>query len=270
MESLRRIKEVVKEVPQGLECGLGSEFALWKEGDKIEAFGAASSASRFLSASCAAAAAAPPPRRLKLNHGVDARSANRGPSLRLVSFRPRRGGGEEGGAACGDDGRGRGRAQGLIIRYAAAVARASSAGASAGCCWSARAVRLRCGTCRTERTFRVAIVRCSAFRKEGCGRSAPRLRFTGGSSAMAASFEPSSTLFVCLRLLSVVLQPGNVNTGLLRTPPKVTSHIRHTQQICHLMRREYSMRPFAILGRHHNPSRVCVELLLLPLVGWMR
>lgn len=42
VESLRRIKESVKEVSQGLECGVGSDFTLWKEGDKIEAFGAQS------------------------------------------------------------------------------------------------------------------------------------------------------------------------------------------------------------------------------------
>ena len=36
--SLRRIKEIVKEVSAGLECGIGSEFAQWKEGDKVEAY----------------------------------------------------------------------------------------------------------------------------------------------------------------------------------------------------------------------------------------
>lgn len=40
VESLRRIKETVKEVGMGLECGIGSDYTLWKEGDKIEAFGA--------------------------------------------------------------------------------------------------------------------------------------------------------------------------------------------------------------------------------------
>ena len=38
LDSLRRIKDVVKEVGTGLECGLSSEFTLWKEGDKVEAF----------------------------------------------------------------------------------------------------------------------------------------------------------------------------------------------------------------------------------------
>lgn len=38
MESLRRMKDVVKEVGLGYECGVGSEFTGWKEGDKIEAF----------------------------------------------------------------------------------------------------------------------------------------------------------------------------------------------------------------------------------------
>ena len=38
LASLRRIKEIVKEVSAGLECGIGSEFSLWKEGDKVEAY----------------------------------------------------------------------------------------------------------------------------------------------------------------------------------------------------------------------------------------
>lgn len=46
VESLRRIKEIVKEVKEGLECGIGSDFSLWKEGDKIEAFGARAQAGR--------------------------------------------------------------------------------------------------------------------------------------------------------------------------------------------------------------------------------
>ena len=38
LDSLRRMKEVVKELSSGFECGVGSDFAGWKEGDKIEAF----------------------------------------------------------------------------------------------------------------------------------------------------------------------------------------------------------------------------------------
>lgn len=38
LESLRRMKEVVKELGSGYECGVGSDFAGWKEGDKVEAF----------------------------------------------------------------------------------------------------------------------------------------------------------------------------------------------------------------------------------------
>ena len=38
LDSLRRVKEVVKEVNNGTECGAGSEFSGWKEGDKIEAY----------------------------------------------------------------------------------------------------------------------------------------------------------------------------------------------------------------------------------------
>lgn len=36
--SLRRVKEVVSIVEAGLECGLGSDFENWDEGDRIEAF----------------------------------------------------------------------------------------------------------------------------------------------------------------------------------------------------------------------------------------
>lgn len=39
LESLRRVKEIVKEVNAGLECGIGAEdFDDWEEGDVIEAF----------------------------------------------------------------------------------------------------------------------------------------------------------------------------------------------------------------------------------------
>ena len=38
LDSLRRVKETVKEVSNGNECGVGSEFAGWKEGDKIDAY----------------------------------------------------------------------------------------------------------------------------------------------------------------------------------------------------------------------------------------
>lgn len=39
MDSLRRMKDMVKEVPSGMECGVGAEaFLGWAEGDKIEAF----------------------------------------------------------------------------------------------------------------------------------------------------------------------------------------------------------------------------------------
>ena len=38
LDSLRRMKDVVKELGSGFECGVGSDFAGWKEGDKIEAF----------------------------------------------------------------------------------------------------------------------------------------------------------------------------------------------------------------------------------------
>jgi translation initiation factor IF-2 len=37
--SLRRVKDVVKEVPAGLECGVALEgFTGWKEGDAIQLF----------------------------------------------------------------------------------------------------------------------------------------------------------------------------------------------------------------------------------------
>lgn len=39
LDSLRRVKEIVKEVNAGLECGIGMEdFDDWEEGDTIEAF----------------------------------------------------------------------------------------------------------------------------------------------------------------------------------------------------------------------------------------
>ena len=38
LESLRRMKDVVKELGSGYECGVGSEFTGWKEGDKIDAY----------------------------------------------------------------------------------------------------------------------------------------------------------------------------------------------------------------------------------------
>ncbi|KAL5577930.1 hypothetical protein UlMin_019629 [Ulmus minor] len=39
LDSLRRVKEIVKEVSTGLECGIGvEEFNDWEEGDSIEAF----------------------------------------------------------------------------------------------------------------------------------------------------------------------------------------------------------------------------------------
>jgi hypothetical protein len=39
MSSLRRIKEDVEEVAEGVECGLGAEgFTDWKEGDKLECY----------------------------------------------------------------------------------------------------------------------------------------------------------------------------------------------------------------------------------------
>lgn len=39
LSSLRRVKESVKEIDQGNECGVGcKEFVGWEAGDKIEAF----------------------------------------------------------------------------------------------------------------------------------------------------------------------------------------------------------------------------------------
>ena len=38
LDSLRRMKDIVKELGSGYECGVGSEFTGWKEGDKIEAY----------------------------------------------------------------------------------------------------------------------------------------------------------------------------------------------------------------------------------------
>ncbi len=39
LSSLRRVKESVKEIDQGNECGVGcKEFIGWEEGDKIQAF----------------------------------------------------------------------------------------------------------------------------------------------------------------------------------------------------------------------------------------
>ena len=39
LSSLRRVKETVKEVDQGNECGVGSKgFIGWEDGDKIQAF----------------------------------------------------------------------------------------------------------------------------------------------------------------------------------------------------------------------------------------
>ena len=39
LSSLRRVKETVKEIDQGNECGVGcKEFIGWEAGDKIEAF----------------------------------------------------------------------------------------------------------------------------------------------------------------------------------------------------------------------------------------
>ncbi|MFQ6648467.1 hypothetical protein Gotur_021703 [Gossypium turneri] len=39
LDSLRRVKEIVKEVNAGLECGMGVEdYDQWQEGDILEAF----------------------------------------------------------------------------------------------------------------------------------------------------------------------------------------------------------------------------------------
>ena len=39
LESLRRVKDKVAEVPNGNECGIGVEgFIEWREGDKVAAF----------------------------------------------------------------------------------------------------------------------------------------------------------------------------------------------------------------------------------------
>ena len=39
LSSLRRVKDDVREVPAGTECGVSSEdFRDWEEGDRIEAF----------------------------------------------------------------------------------------------------------------------------------------------------------------------------------------------------------------------------------------
>jgi len=38
IESLRRMKDVVKEVGEGFECGVGTTFPGWKEGDLLEAY----------------------------------------------------------------------------------------------------------------------------------------------------------------------------------------------------------------------------------------
>ncbi|TYG70949.1 hypothetical protein ES288_D05G355600v1 [Gossypium darwinii] len=39
LDSLRRVKEIVKEVNVGLECGMGVEdYDRWQEGDILEAF----------------------------------------------------------------------------------------------------------------------------------------------------------------------------------------------------------------------------------------
>jgi translation initiation factor IF-2 len=38
LDSLRRMKDIVKELGSGYECGVGSDFSGWKEGDKVEAF----------------------------------------------------------------------------------------------------------------------------------------------------------------------------------------------------------------------------------------
>ncbi len=38
LDSLRRMKDIVKELGSGYECGVGSEFTGWKEGDKLEAY----------------------------------------------------------------------------------------------------------------------------------------------------------------------------------------------------------------------------------------
>ncbi len=38
LDSLRRMKDIVKELGSGYECGVGSEFSGWKEGDKVEAY----------------------------------------------------------------------------------------------------------------------------------------------------------------------------------------------------------------------------------------
>eukprot|EP00983_Pelagomonas_calceolata_P047400 1140631-Pelagomonas_calceolata.AAC.2 len=47
MASLRRIKDDVEEVSEGVECGLGAEnFTEWKEGDKIECYTGACSLHR--------------------------------------------------------------------------------------------------------------------------------------------------------------------------------------------------------------------------------
>ncbi|KAB2035587.1 hypothetical protein ERO13_D04G140701v2 [Gossypium hirsutum] len=39
LDSLRRVKEIVKEVNAGLECGMGVEdYDQWQEGDVLDAF----------------------------------------------------------------------------------------------------------------------------------------------------------------------------------------------------------------------------------------
>ena len=38
LDSLRRMKDVIKELGTGYECGVGASFLGWKEGDKVEAY----------------------------------------------------------------------------------------------------------------------------------------------------------------------------------------------------------------------------------------
>ena len=55
LASLRRVKEVVPEVPMGLECGVGVDgFGDWREGDIIEGYEVATKRRTLEEASAAA------------------------------------------------------------------------------------------------------------------------------------------------------------------------------------------------------------------------
>lgn len=58
LDSLRRVKEIVKEVGAGLECGIGvDDFDEWEEGDVIEAFNTVNKARTLEEASATVTAA---------------------------------------------------------------------------------------------------------------------------------------------------------------------------------------------------------------------